>query len=132
LGVTLCAWFARPVLHRAYLKWQARRRARHAVWLASSDCAWRQIPPQLDASPAQLSALYLWVRRSRMGLKLGSLGPPLQDLLRACYSREPTEDQALRHLRQSLATLKSQAKPNHESTAPALRPLNPVHEKDFP
>ncbi|MEX5684545.1 hypothetical protein [Pseudomonas silesiensis] len=132
LGVTLCAWFARPVLHRAYLKWQARRRDRHAVWLASADCAWRQIPPQLDASPAQLSALYLWVRRSRMGLKLGSLGPPLQDLLRACYSREPTEDQALRHLRQSLATLKSQAKPNNESTAPALRPLNPVHEKDFP
>jgi hypothetical protein len=65
-------------------------------------------------------------------LKLTNLGPHLQDLLRACYSRQPAEDQALRHLKQSLATLHSQATRDTESAAPALRPLNPAHEKDFP
>jgi hypothetical protein len=132
VAVTLLGWFARPLVHRAYLQWQARRRARRATWLESADYAWRQIPAQIDGKPAQLSALYLWVRRSRMGLKLTNLGPRLQDLLRACYSRQPTEEQALHHLMQSLATLHSQAKRNTESAAPALRPLNPAHEKDFP
>ncbi|WP_150744072.1 BatD family protein, partial [Pseudomonas fluorescens] len=60
LGVALFAWLARPVMHRAYLGWQARRRARHAAWLASADCAWRQIAAQIEAKPPQLSALYLW------------------------------------------------------------------------
>ena len=132
VAVSLLGWFARPLAHRAYLQWQARRRARHAAWLESADYAWRQIPAQIDARPAQLSALYLWARRSRMGLKLTNLGPRLQDLLRACYSRQPTEDRALRQLKQSLATLHSQAKRNTGSAAPALRPLNPAYEKDFP
>ncbi|MHC8350600.1 hypothetical protein ACYZT7_14965 [Pseudomonas sp. RT4P38] len=132
VAVALLGWFSRPLIHRTYLQWQARRRARRAAWLESADYAWRQIPAQIDGKPAQLSALYLWARRSRMGLKLTNLGPRLQDLLRACYSRQPTEDQALRHLKQSLATLHSQAKRDTESAAPALRPLNPVHEKDFP
>ena len=132
VAVSLLGWFARPLAHRAYLQWQARRHARHAAWLESADYAWRQIPAQIDARPAQLSALYLWARRSRMGLKLTNLGPPLQDLLRACYSRQPTEDRALRQLKQSLATLHSQAKRNTGSAAPALRPLNPAYEKDFP
>jgi hypothetical protein len=132
LIVALVAWFARPVMHRAYLGWQARRSARQAMWLESADYAWRQIPAQLDSQPPQLSALYLWTRRRRKGLKLTNLGPRLQALLRACYGREPTEDQALRLLKQSLATLHSQTESNKESAAPALRPLNPVHEKDFP
>ncbi|WP_415756463.1 hypothetical protein [Pseudomonas sp. LT1P18] len=132
LIVALLGWFARPLVHRAYLQWQARRRARHAAWLKSADYAWRQIPVQIDGKPAQLSALYLWARRSRMGLKLTNLGPRLQDLLRGCYSRQPAKDQALRHLKQSLATLHSQAKRDTASAAPALRPLNPVYEKDFP
>jgi hypothetical protein len=132
VAVTLLGWFARPFVQRAYLQWQARRRARHAAWLESADYAWRQIPAQIDGKPAQLSALYLWARRSRMGLKLTNLGPRLQDLLRACYSRQPTEDQALHHLKQSLATLHSQAKRNSASAAPALHPLNPAHAKDVP
>ena len=132
LTVSLLGWFARPFVHRAYRQWQARRRARRAAWLESADYAWRQIPSQIDGKPAQLSALYLWARRNRMGLKLMNLGPPLQDLLRACYSRQPTEDQALHHLKQSLATLHSQVKRDTESAVPALRPLNPVHEKDVP
>ncbi|KPH00284.1 hypothetical protein AEQ67_08725 [Pseudomonas sp. RIT-PI-q] len=130
--VALAAWFARPVMQRAYLGWQARRVARHTMWLESADYAWQQIPAQLDSQPPQLSALYLWTRRRRKGLKLTNLGPRLQALLRACYGREPTEDQALRQLKQSLATLHSQTESNRESAAPALHPLNPVHEKDFP
>ncbi|WP_085714918.1 BatD family protein [Pseudomonas sp. B28(2017)] len=132
LGAALLVWFARPFVHRAGLGWQARRRARQAAWLQSADYAWRQIPPQLDGNPPQLSALYLWTRRNRKGLKLTGLGPRLQALLRACYGREPSKDQALLQLRQSLTTLHSQTEHNRESVAPALRPLNPAHEKDFP
>lgn len=51
---------------------------------------------------------------------------------RACYARAPTEDQSLRHFKQSLATLHSQAQRSKTSTAPALRPLHPVHEKELP
>ncbi|MVV49867.1 hypothetical protein EJA72_16725 [Pseudomonas sp. PB120] len=130
--LALLGWFVRPFVHRAYLAAQARRRARHDAWLQSADYAWRQIPPQLDGNPAQLSALYLWARRSRMGLKLSNIGPRLQTLLRACYGRAPTQDLALRQLKDSLATLHHQAKRNTVSNTAALRPLNPVHEKDFP
>ena len=132
LGVALLAWFARPFIQRAHLGWQARRRARHAAWLESADYAWRQIPPQLDGKPPQLTALYLWTRRTGKGLKLTGLGPRLQALLRAFYGREPTNGQALQQLKNSLATLHSQAEHNRESVAPALRPLNPVHERDVP
>ncbi|WP_447802690.1 hypothetical protein [Pseudomonas serbica] len=131
-GVILLAWFARPYVHRAHLAWQARRRARHAAWLQSPDYAWRQIPAQLDGQPPQLGALYLWTRRSRNGLKLTGFGPRLQAFLRACYGRQPTKDQALHQLNESLTTLHSLAEHKQESLATALRPLNPVHEKDFP
>lgn len=132
LFVVLLGWFIRPLIQRAYLAALARRRARHDAWLQSADYAWRQIPAQIDGKPAQLSALYLWARRSRMGLKLNNFGPRLQALLRACYGRAPNEDQALRQLKKSLATLHSQAQRNTVSSTPALRPLNPVDEKDLP
>ncbi|MGY2263096.1 hypothetical protein, partial [Pseudomonas sp. SDO55104_S430] len=131
LGVALLVWFARPFIHRAYLDWQAKRRARHAAWLESADYAWQQIPAQIEGQPPQLSALYLWTRRSGKGLQLTGLGPRLQTLLRACYSREPTGDQALRQFGKSLTTLHSQSEQNKESVAPALLPLNPVREKDL-
>jgi hypothetical protein len=129
-GVALLAWFGRPYAQRAYLRWKAQRQARHSAWLASADYAWQQIPPQLDGKPPQLSALYLWTRRSRKGLKLTGLGPRLQAFLRACYGRESTKDQALYQLKESLTTLHSQAGHSTDSVAPSLRPLNPVHEKD--
>ncbi|VVM84301.1 BatD family protein [Pseudomonas fluorescens] len=132
LAVVALGWFSRPLAHRVYLNWQARRRARHAAWLESADYAWRQIPAQIEGQPAQLSALYLWTRRSRRSLKLTNLGPRLQTFLRACYGREPAKDQALRQINQSLSTLHSQTERNRESVAPALHPLNPVHEKEFP
>jgi hypothetical protein len=132
VALVALGYFAHPFMHRAYLAWQARRRVRHVTWLESADYAWRQIPSQLETRPAQLSALYLWARRCRRGLKLTGLGPRLQDLLGACYGREPTKDQALRQLKASLATLHSQSERQKAAPAPALRPLNPVHEKDFP
>lgn len=130
--VVLIAGFARPFVHRAFLAAKARQRARHAAWLESADYAWRQIAQQIDGKPAQLSALYLWLRRRQLGLKLSALSPRLQDLLRACYGRTPTEDQALRQLKDSLSTLHSQADRRQASSASALRPLNPVHQKDAP
>ncbi|MDR6915651.1 hypothetical protein J2X66_002519 [Pseudomonas sp. 3296] len=132
LVAILAGGFARPFVHRAYVAAQARRQARHAAWLESADYAWRQIPPQIDGKPAQLSALYLWLRRSRLGLTLSTLNPRLQDLLRACYGRAPAEDQALRQLKDSLSTLHSQAEQRQASPASSLRPLNPVREKDSP
>jgi hypothetical protein len=132
LALVALGWFSRPLAQRAYLGWQARRRARHTARLESADYAWRQIPAQIEGQPAQLSALYLWTRRSRHGLKLTSLGPRLQTFLRACYGREPDKEQALRQIGESLSTLHSQAERNRETVASALHPLNPVHEKDFP
>jgi hypothetical protein len=131
LAVVALGWFSRPLVRRAHLKWQVRRHARHAAWLASAEYAWEQIPAQIDGRPAQLSALYLWTRRTRRSLKLTTLGPRLQTFLRACYGREPSKDQAGRQIRESLTTLNSQVERNRESVAPALRPLNPVHEKEF-
>ena len=132
LLLALLVIWLRPFVLRACLAVKKRRRDRDAAWRQSADYAWRQIPRQIEARPAQLSALYLWLKRSRLGLKLGDLSPRLRGLLRACYGREPTEDQALLQLRQPLATLHSQADRHHAVARSALRPLNPVHDKDFP
>ncbi|WIE48266.1 BatD family protein [Pseudomonas sp. GM17] len=131
-ALSALGYFARPFGHRAYVAWQSRRRARQAAWLQSADYAWRQIPAQIAARPAQLSALYLWARRRRMGLELNPLDPRLTDVLRACYGREPSEDQALRQLKQCLAALRNLAGRSKGPAAHALRPLNPVPEKQRP
>ncbi|PRA52003.1 MULTISPECIES: BatD family protein [Pseudomonas] len=131
-AIVALGWFTRPLAHRLYIGWRARRQARHAAWQASADYAWQQIPAQIDSKPAQLSALYLWTRRTRHGLKLTHLSPHLQTFLRACYGWESVKDQALRQLRESLSTLHSQAERDKAPVTPALRPLNPVQEKDFP
>ena len=130
--VALLGYFGRPLVQRLWRRQQARRAARHAAWVQSADYAFAQIPAQIDARPAQLSALYLWLRRSHLGLQLTNLGPRLQTLLRARYGRQPTEDQALHQLKQSLATLHSQARRHKAATPAALRPLNPAHDKDLP
>jgi hypothetical protein len=125
-------YWLRLAILRAHRQWQARQHARQLAREHSADFAWQQIEPQLQAQPAQLTALYLWLRRSRLGLKLLDAGPRLQGLLRGLYGREPTPGQTLVQLRQSLATLHCQARQQQHKPAPALRPLNPVHEKDFP
>ncbi|WP_025110025.1 BatD family protein [Pseudomonas sp. H1h] len=125
-------YWLRPAILRAHQQWQARQRARQLAWEQSAAFTWQQIEPQLQAQPAQLTALYLWLRRSRLGLKLVDAGPRLQGLLRGLYGREPTPGQTLVQLRQSLTTLHSQAEQQQHKPVPALRPLNPVHERDFP
>ncbi|SNY42869.1 Oxygen tolerance [Pseudomonas sp. LAMO17WK12:I6] len=125
-------YWLRPALMRARRQWQARKHARRLAWEQSADFAWQQINPQLQAQPAQLSALYLWLRRSRLGLQLTNAGPRLQGLLRGLYGRDPQTAQTLAQLHESLTTLHSQAAQQQRKPAPALRPLNPVHERDFP
>jgi len=125
-------YWLRPALMRARRQWQARKHARRLAWEQSADFAWQQINPQLQAQPAQLSALYLWLRRSRLGLQLTNAGPRLQGLLRGLYGRQPQTAQTLAQLRESLTTLHNQAEQQAHKPASALRPLNPVHERDFP
>ncbi|KHA70274.1 hypothetical protein NZ35_26355 [Pseudomonas chlororaphis] len=131
-AVVAAAYLLRPAFIRATQQWQARRQAQQRAWQQSPDFAWQQIDAQLQARPPQLSALYLWLRRSRLGLKLVDAGPRLQGLLRGLYGRQPSTEQTLVQLRESLTTLHSQAEQQHAKPASALRPLNPVHEKDFP
>jgi hypothetical protein len=121
-----------PALSRARQQWQTRKHKRALAWQLSAESAWQQITPQLTSKPAQLSAVYLWLRRLGLGLKLVDSGQRLQGLLRGLYGREPATEQTLGQLRQSLSTLHSQAEQQQARSAPALRPLNPVHEKDFP
>jgi len=125
-------YWLRPALMRTRHQWQARKHARRLAWEQSADFAWQQINPQLQAQPAQLSALYLWLRRSRLGLQLVNAGPRLQGLLRGLYGRDPQTAQTLAQLHESLTTLHSQAEQQAHKPASALRPLNPVQEREFP
>ena len=131
-AVVGAAYLLRPALIRARKNRQARRQAQQRAWQQSPDFAWQQIDAQLQASPPQLTALYLWLRRSRLGLKLVDAGPRLQGLLRGLYGCQSSTEQTLVQLRESLTTLHSQAEQQQAKPASALRPLNPVHEKDFP
>ncbi|MED7666308.1 protein BatD [Pseudomonas moraviensis subsp. stanleyae] len=131
VGLAASVYWLRPVAVRAHQRWLAHKRAKQLAWQQSAAFAWQQINPQLQARPAQLTALYLWLRRSRLGLKLTGAGPRLQGLLLGIYGRQSAVDQALVQLRQSLSTLQSQVARQQAKPAPALRPLNPVHEKDF-
>ncbi|MFJ4248330.1 hypothetical protein [Pseudomonas sp. NPDC089741] len=126
------SYVCRPRMTRAWQQWQARKHARQLAWKQSPDYAWQHINGELQAKPPQLTALYLWLRRSRLGLKLVDAGPRLQGLLRGLYGRQPTAEQTLVQLRESLTTLHSQVQQQQVKPASALRPLNPVHEKDFP
>ncbi|WP_426783337.1 hypothetical protein [Pseudomonas atacamensis] len=131
VGLAVGVYLLRPVAVRTHQRWLAHKRAKQLAWQHSPAFAWQQIDPQLQARPAQLTALYLWLRRSRLGLKLTGAGPRLQGLLRGLYGRQSAVEQTLVQLRQSLSTLQSQVARQQAKPAPALRPLNPVHEKDF-
>ena len=107
-------------------RWQATRKVRLE---ASAQYAWQQVPGQLRQRPAQLSALYLWWRRSQGRLRLADAD---QGLLRQCYgsASEATPDAFIPHLQQ---THRQTARHTSASAgAPALRPLNPVHDKELP
>ncbi|POA17782.1 hypothetical protein C1886_20295 [Pseudomonas sp. FW300-N1A1] len=124
-------YLVKPWCRRAWRALQARRQARHAAWLASADYAWRQIPRQLEGQPPQLSALYLWARRTRPGWRISGLGANVQALLRGCYGQQQGQRTALSHFKQSLSTLQAQAAPRNDTQSSALRPLNPSHGKDL-
>jgi hypothetical protein len=132
VALVAVGYLSRPAFTRGWHRWQARKHARQLAWEQSPDYAWQHINGELHAKPPQLTALYRWLRRSRLGLKLANAGPRLQGLLRGLYGRQPTTEQTLVQLRESLTTLHSQVQQQQVKPAPALRPLNPVHEKDFP
>ncbi|MGG7671662.1 hypothetical protein [Pseudomonas sp. WC2] len=132
VALVAVGYLSRPAFTRGWQRWQARKHARQLAWEQSPDYAWQHINGELHAKPPQLTALYRWLRRSRLGLKLADAGPRLQGLLRGLYGRQPTTEQTLVQLRESLTTLHSQVQQQQVKPAPALRPLNPVHEKDFP
>ena len=125
-------YWLHPVVLRARRQWLARKHARQLAREQSADFAWQQIKPQLLTRPAQLSAVYLWLRRRRFGLRLVNAGARLQGLLRGLYGRDPQTEQTLVQLRQSLTTLHSQVEQQPHKPASALRPLNPVQEREFP
>lgn len=132
LLVGALAYLAQPLARRLWA-WLGRwRRERQQRWEQSPGYAWRQIRPQLRGQPPRLDALYLWARRSGLGLGLGRLAPALQALLRSRYAAPPTAI-GCAPLKPGLAALRTQAKQPHHAPAPySLRPLNPGHEKDLP
>jgi len=140
IAIGISGFFVRPWWLRGYRLWQHRRSARRTAWLASADYAWQQIPAQLEQDPAQLSALYLWARRSQNSPNLLDLADSpqapralrLQRLLRACYGRQP-EPHALQQLREELPKLHEQStqRAHHICERHGLRPLNPGRNKEF-
>lgn len=110
----------------AWQRWQAARKARRE---ASAAYAWQQVPGQLRQRPAQLSALYLWWRRSQGRLRLADAD---QALLRQCYgsTSQAAPEAFIPHLQQ---THRPTARHTRTSAgAQALRPLNPIHDKELP
>lgn len=139
LGVL--GFFARPWWQRGRHFWQGWRSARHLAWFNSADYAWQQIPLQLEHPPSQLSALYLWARRSQQKLGLLELADSpqapltlhLQRLLRALYGSKPEGQRALLQLKKELPKLyKRSALHQTQSTRRFhLRPLNPGQKRNF-
>jgi hypothetical protein len=133
IALGLLAWWGRPACQRLFAAWQGRRAQRRARWLASAEYAWQQIPGQLDARPAQLTALYLWARRKQHTLGLLELPLPsplakrLLGFLNARYGSTPALDPALQQCKQELpALLESIEKGHPQPPRPhGLRPLNP-------
>lgn len=133
IGLCLLAYWGRPVYQRAATAWQHRRAQRRTRWLASAEYAWQQIPDQLDASPPQLTALYLWARRKRQALGLLELPLPspsakrLLGLFNALFGSTPAQDQALQQCRQDLPALLQRIENKQAPAAHGhgLRPLNP-------
>ncbi|MCY1406795.1 Oxygen tolerance [compost metagenome] len=141
LAVGLLGWFARPLYRRLRTAWQGWRARRQARWLASADYAWQLIPGQLDAQPAQLTALYLWARRRQQVLGLQQLPlpePMVQRLLSfftARFGAAVAKAPALQECKQALPALRQsieQAQPPrpHPRGLHPLNPGSPITRKD--
>ncbi|MDG9925684.1 MULTISPECIES: hypothetical protein [unclassified Pseudomonas] len=130
----LAAYWGLPVWRRGKAAWKAWRIRRQHTYRQSATFAWRQIPDQLRASPAQLGALYLWGRRSLGARTLAAMAkeisnPAAQRLLaflRACYGPEARPDAAGAELQQALPALKRSLQRRVGSPSRhGLLPLNP-------
>ena len=100
LGVALFAWFCAPVVHRALPRMAspAPRPARRLAGVRRLRLA--ADPGATRGQPPQLSALYLWARRSRIGPEATGLGAsPARPVCVPVTAAKPTEDQALRQLK---------------------------------
>ncbi|SDJ39916.1 Oxygen tolerance [Pseudomonas delhiensis] len=115
-------------------QWRSWRQRRQQAWLDSAEYAWRQVRPQLEGSPPQLGALYLWLRRRtgchEMSSAFGRLPEPTVDYLlaffRTRYGREHRADTPEALLKALPGLPKAVAE--HDEPAPAhhsLKPLNP-------
>lgn len=131
IGLAVLAFLLRTPGQRAYAAWQHWRAQRRAAWLASPDYAWRHITTELDAQPPRLDSVYRWLRRRYRRLALGDLDPRLPELLRGRYGQAPGDPQALQQLKAALVPLRKHTG-HGAAPRPALHPLNPRQEKDFP
>ncbi|MDF3936631.1 hypothetical protein [Pseudomonas citronellolis] len=115
-------------------KWRAWRQRRRQARLDSAAYAWKQVRPQLQGSPPQLGALYLWLRRRTGCREMSSLlpelpAPTVNYLLafsRARFGRGPQQGAAA-ELTEALPAL-HRAVATRAADAPAsggLKPLNP-------
>lgn len=131
----LAFYWGRPWWFRARAALRDWRNRRQEAYRQSADFAWRQVASQLSSHPAQLSALYLWNRRSLGALTLGGLAdkvsqPSTQRLLaflKSRYGAAAQTEQAIGELQQELPKLHKAVSARQESLAPqhGLAPLNP-------
>lgn len=131
LGLAWRVWRSRgPTWLARWRHWQARRQARR---LASAEHAWQQVPVDLARHPPQLTALYLWFRRSQGSVRLATADDTtLLALLRRGYGADGAPDTLLAALKAELAQLHARHSPR-QPAAPArhgLRPLNPMQNRE--
>ncbi|WEJ69766.1 hypothetical protein [Pseudomonas sp. PSE14] len=114
--------------------WRRWRQVRRQAWLESPEYAWQQVRSQLEGTPTELGALYLWIRRTsgcrEMSKHMCDLSDavrkPLLGFLRTRYGRGRSEGapaeliDALPKLRQATAQHSNISSGKH-----GLKPLNP-------
>ncbi|PPS62558.1 hypothetical protein [Pseudomonas sp. BRM28] len=91
------------------------------------------MPVDLARHPPQLTALYLWFRRSQGSVRLATTDDTtLLALLRRGYGADGAPDTLLAALKAELAQLHARHSPR-QPAAPArhgLRPLNPMQNRE--
>lgn len=114
--------------------WKHWRQARRQAWLDSPEYAWRQVRGQLEGTPSELGALYLWIRRTSGCREMSkhmcempdAVSKPLLGFLRTRYGSGRGEGataemlDALPKLRQAAAQRSNASSGKH-----GLKPLNP-------
>ncbi|TDF84331.1 BatD family protein [Pseudomonas sp. H9] len=139
LGVLLLVgggliYFARPWGRAALTGYHAWRQRRRNAWLASADYAWQLLRQQVNERPLQLSALYLWVRRSSGKRTLSAFTEELSDpnakrsldLLKIRFGPGGSRDETPADLLETLTKSRQQLTNCTDAQLPhGLKPLNP-------